>query len=96
MNAFKSKPIINFEPFINLGFVPTNSRKEEYIEFVNEGHVETAIELKHDRNSEIILDTDRIELGRCLRDGEKDQERDKKPNRKLVKLTYEYIVVLNF
>ena len=62
---------------------------QEYIEFINEGHVETVIELKHDRNSEIVLDTDRIELGRTLKEGEKDDSKDKKPNRKHVKITYE-------
>jgi len=83
--------MINFEPFINLGFVPTNSKREEYIEFVNEGYVETAIELKlNDKNNtELTIETERIELGRRLRDGEREENREKKPNRRVVKITYE-------
>jgi len=91
LSAKKAKPMINFEPFINLGFVPTNSKREEYIEFVNEGYVETAVELKlNDKsNTELTIETDRIELGRRLREGEKEENREKKPNRRLVKITYE-------
>ncbi len=89
LKAFKSKSIINFEPFINLAFVPINSRKEEYIEFVNEGRVGTKIDFKHERGSELTLENDQIDLGRCLKEGEKEENKDKKPNRNVVKITYE-------
>ena len=47
LNALKSKPIVNFEPFINLGFVPTNSKKEEYIQFLNYDHVLIQLQFLH-------------------------------------------------
>ena len=88
LRAYKSKPIINFEPFINLGFVPTNSRREEVIEFINEGRIETTLELRLEKNTDITLEYDKIELGKCIREGDKE-EGNKKSNRKSVKVIYE-------
>lgn len=88
LKAFKSKAIINFEPFINLGFVPTNSRKEEVIEFINEGRVEASLELRLEKNSYLSLDFEKIELGKSVKEGEKEEGKDKK-NRKSVRLIYE-------
>jgi len=89
LKAFKSKPIINFEPFVNLGFVPVNSRKEETIEFLNEGRVETSIEFRLEKNTDIILDNERLDLGRCYKEGEKEEGWIKKSNRKSLKIIYE-------
>ena len=89
LKAYKSKPIINFEPFINLGFVPTNSRKEEYIEFINEGRIETTLELRLEKNTDITLEYDKIDLGKCLREGDKEEGKEKKTNKRQVRIVYE-------
>ncbi len=90
LKAFKPKPIVNFEPFINLGFVPVNSRKEESLEFINEGRIETAIELRQDKNTEIMIENNNIiNLEKCNREGDKEEGKDKRNNRKTVKLIFE-------
>jgi hypothetical protein len=44
--AYKPSAVIVFEPFINLGFVQINEKKEHKILFKNEGEVEDKIHLR--------------------------------------------------
>lgn len=46
LKAQKSKPHVLFEPFINFGFVPVNSKRSAKVAFFNEGPKATDIELK--------------------------------------------------
>jgi len=41
--AYKPSAVIVFEPFINLGFVQINEKKQHKILFKNEGEVEDKI-----------------------------------------------------
>ena len=81
LNAFKPRPIVHFEPFVNFGFVPTNTKKTEIIEFINEGMVDTTIELKLDKNTELQL-KDKFELL-------KNTKENKNKNRMQISITYE-------
>ena len=62
LKANKPQPMVHFEPLINLGFVPVNTKKVEVIEFANDGMVDTKIELRLDKNSELTLDVDKFDL----------------------------------
>ena len=62
LKAFKPQPMVHFEPLINLGFVPANTKKVEVIEFANDGMIDTKIELRIDKNSELILDIEKFDL----------------------------------
>lgn len=46
LRASRPVPLVHFEPLINLGFVPVNTKKTETIDFMNDGMVDTRIELK--------------------------------------------------
>jgi len=46
LNAYKCRPIVLYDPFINLGFVPVNTKKIEKISFLNEGLEGCMIELR--------------------------------------------------
>ena len=81
LNAFKPRPIVHFEQFVNFGFVPTNTKKTEIIEFINEGMVDTTIELKLDKNTELQL-KDKFELL-------KNTKETKNKNRMQISITYE-------
>lgn len=62
LKAYKPQPMVHFEPLINLGFVPVNTKKTEIIEFANEGMVDTKVELRIDKNSELYLDAEKFDL----------------------------------
>ena len=83
LKAYKPEAIVQYEPLVNLGFVPVNSKKKEIIEFVNDGMIDAKIELKMDRNPDISLSEDRFELGKC----------SSKNKRKTITITYEYIYI---
>ena len=86
LNAFKPRSIVHFEPFVNFGFVPVNTKKTEINEFVNEGMVDTTIELKLDKNSDLQL-KDKFELL-------KNTKENKNRNRMQIPITYEYSLVI--
>ena len=48
LKAFKKKAIVVFEPFVNFGFVPVNSKRTATVMFSNNGLKDTNIELKFD------------------------------------------------
>lgn len=82
LKALKPQPIVHFEPLINLGFVPVNTRKTEQIEFVNDGMVDTRIELKIEKNSEVSIDYEKFELL-------KNTKENRLARRKIITVTYE-------
>ena len=83
LKAFPPKPVIQYEPFVNLGFVPLNTRKVETIVFTNDGLVDTTIELKNDnKNSEMTIEPDKFELLKNVKE-------NKDKNRVKVKISYE-------
>ena len=79
LRAYKPEPLVQYEPLVNLGFVPVNTKKKEIIEFINDGMLEAKIELKMEKNPELTLSEERFELGKC----------NSKQRRKQITLTYE-------
>lgn len=82
LKALKPQPIVHYEPLVNLGFVPVNTKKVEKIEFINDGMVDTRIDLKIEKNSEISLDFERFELLKNTKD-------NKNARRKVITVSYE-------
>ena len=63
LKAYLPQPLVQFEPLINLGFVPVGTKKIETIQFLNDGAQATRILLKMETKSqELKLDRDTIEL----------------------------------
>ena len=63
LKAYLPQPLVQFEPLINLGFVPVNTKKTETINFLNDGAQSTRIDLKLEtKNTEIHLDKESINL----------------------------------
>lgn len=63
LKAYLPQPLVQFEPLINLGFVPVNTKKMETIQFLNDGAQATRIELKLEtKGTELHLDRETINL----------------------------------
>ena len=63
LKAYLPQPLVQFEPLINLGFVPVGTKKIETIQFLNDGAQATRILLKMETKSqELKLDRETIEL----------------------------------
>lgn len=63
LKAYLPQPLVQFEPLINLGFVPVNTKKMETIQFLNDGAQSTVISLKlESKNQELHLDREQINL----------------------------------
>ena len=62
LKAYLPQPLVQFEPLINLGFVPVGTKKMDIIQFLNDGAQGTKIELRLDKKDELHLDTDNIYL----------------------------------
>ena len=63
LKAYLPQPLVQFEPLINLGFVPVGTKKIDVINFINDGAQATKIELNFDsKNEELFLDKDYLEL----------------------------------
>ena len=62
LKAYLPQPLVQFEPLINLGFVPVGTKKIDTIQFLNDGALGTKIELKLDKKEELHLDIDNIYL----------------------------------
>ena len=62
LKAYLPQPLVQFEPLINLGFVPVGSRKIDTIQFINDGIIGTNIELRLNKNEELKLDKNNIYL----------------------------------
>ena len=63
LKAYLPQPLVQFEPLINLGFVPVNTKKIETIQFLNDGAQATRIELKLEtKSTELHLDRDSFNL----------------------------------
>ena len=63
LKAYIPQPLVQFEPLINLGFVPVGTKKIDFINFINDGAQATKIELSFDsKNDELYLDKDYLEL----------------------------------
>ena len=57
LKAYIPQPLIQFEPLINLGFVPVGTKKIDVINFINDGSQEAKIELMFEnKNEELTLD----------------------------------------
>ena len=62
LKAYLPQPLVQFEPLINLGFVPVGTRKIDTIQFLNDGTIGTKIELKLSKKDEMKLDMNNIYL----------------------------------
>ena len=63
LKAYLPQPLVQYEPLINLGFVPVGTKKMDVIQFLNDGALATRIDLKMEsKNSELRLDKDSINL----------------------------------
>ena len=63
LKAYLPQALVQFEPLINLGFVPVGTKKIETIQFLNEGSLSTRIQLKMEAKSpELKLDREIIDL----------------------------------
>ena len=63
LKAYLPQPLVQFEPLINLGFVPVGTKKIETIQFLNEGSLSTRIVLKMEvKSQELKLDRESIDL----------------------------------
>ena len=62
LKAYLPQPLVQFEPLINLGFVPVGTKKMDTIQFLNDGVLGTKIELKLSKKEELKLDMTNIYL----------------------------------
>ena len=63
LKAYLPQPLIQFEPLINLGFVPVGTKKIDVINFLNDGIQDANIELNlESKNEEITLDKESLLL----------------------------------
>jgi hypothetical protein len=63
LKAYLPQPLVQFEPLINLGFVPVGTKKIDVINFINDGAQATKIELiLNSKNDELYIDKDFLEL----------------------------------
>ena len=62
LKAYLPQPLVQFEPLINLGFVPVGTKKIDTIQFLNDGVIGTKIDLKMAKKDELNLDVDSIYL----------------------------------
>ena len=63
LKAYLPQPLVQFEPLINLGFVPVGTKKIETIQFLNEGSLSTRVLLKMEaKTQELKLDRESIDL----------------------------------
>lgn len=56
LKAYPARGQIVFEPFVNLGFLPLNKEKTEFISFKNEGKTLGKVELRFDKLQEVTVD----------------------------------------
>ena len=65
LKAYIPQAIIQYEPLINLGFVPVGTKKIDVINFINDGSQEAKIELTFEtKNSELSLDKKKSHLAK--------------------------------
>ena len=63
LKAYLPQPLIQFEPLINLGFVPVGTKKIDVINFINDGSQDAKVELNlESKNEEIFLDKNSLFL----------------------------------
>ena len=63
LKTYLPQPLVQYEPLINLGFVPVGTKKMDIIQFLNDGALATRIDLKMEsKNQELHLDKDSIFL----------------------------------
>ena len=63
LKAYLPQPLVQFEPLINLGFVPVGTKKIDVINFINDGAKAAKIELiLNTKNDELYIDKDFLEL----------------------------------
>ena len=63
LKAYLPQPLVQYEPLINLGFVPVGTKKMDVIQFLNDGALATRIDLKMEtKNTELHLDKESITL----------------------------------
>ena len=63
LKAYLPQPLVQYEPLINLGFVPVGTKKMDIIQFLNDGAMPTRIDLKMEsKNQELHLDKESLNL----------------------------------
>lgn len=56
VHAFKMAPEIIFEPFVNFGFILCGKKKEQTIQFRNEGKAPGVLKLEYDKSTDFSID----------------------------------------
>jgi len=64
LHAEMPAPDIQFEPVVNLKFIPMGQEKFEYVEFKNEGRMSGHVSLREEVRSKpgIVLEPDNFEI----------------------------------
>ena len=76
LKAYMPQAVIQYEPLINLGFVPVGTKKIDVINFINDGSQEAKIELMFEsKNEELSLDKETLFLPKY--DNKKKEEQQK-------------------
>ena len=86
LKAFKPQAIVYFEPIINFGCVVSSAKKTEAVEFVNEGVLDITLEFRLEKQSEISINTEKLDLPK--KPTGKDKDKNQK-NKASLYITYE-------
>ena len=75
LKAYIPQAVIQYEPLINLGFVPVGTKKIDVINFINDGSQEAKIELTFEKkNAELSLDKNNLILPKYDNKKKKNKE----------------------
>ena len=55
LKAYLPQPLVQYEPLINLGFVPVGTKKMDIIQFLNDGAMPTRIDLKWSQKTKSFI-----------------------------------------
>ena len=84
LKAYIPQAIIEYEPLINLGFVPVGTKKIDVINFINDGSQEAKIELTFEtKNTELSLDKKNLILPKF------DSKKKEEQRKQIVTIIYE-------
>ena len=84
LKAYIPQAIIQYEPLINLGFVPVGTKKIDVINFINDGSQEAKIELTFEtKNTELSLDKKNLILPKF------DSKKKEEQRKQIVTIIYE-------
>ena len=77
LKAFKPQAIVYFEPIVNFGCVVQNAKKTEAVEFINEGVQDITIEFRLEKQTELSLSVDKLELKKSPHSKKDDKTKNK-------------------